>query len=59
MKETFAIQGNKFEEGDQYDIVKEIGSGAFGNCYVASTSSGPPIFVIKKVSWLNAVLSRA
>ena len=57
MKEIFAIQENKFEEGDQYHIVAEIGSGAFGKCYVASTiaSSGPTKFVIKKVSWLNAV----
>ena len=58
MKETFAIQDNKFEEGDQYDVIEEIGSGAFGKCYVASTiaSSGPSVFVIKEVSWLNAVV---
>ena len=55
MKETFVIHGKKFEKGDQYDVIEEIGSGAFGNCYVASSSSGPPVFVIKKVSWLNAV----
>lgn len=60
MKETFAIQDNKFEEKEQYNIIEEIGSGAFGKCYVASTiaSSGPPFFVIKECPYkVNELLA--
>jgi len=58
LKETFTIQDNKFEEGDQYDIIEEIGSGAFGKCSVALTRIGPPVFVIKKCHYkLNELLA--
>ncbi|KAK2548927.1 Serine/threonine-protein kinase OSR1 [Acropora cervicornis] len=58
LKETFTIQDNKFDEGDQYDIIEEIGSGAFGKCSVALTRIGPPVFVIKKCHYkLNELLA--
>ncbi|XP_015773312.1 PREDICTED: mitogen-activated protein kinase kinase kinase 14-like [Acropora digitifera] len=58
LEETFAIQDNKFEEGDQYDVIEEIGSGAFGKCYVASKSSDPTLFCIKKCPYkVNELLA--
>jgi len=58
LEETFDIQDNQFEEGVQYDIIYEIGSGAFGKCYVASTNSDPPLICIKKCQYkVNEILA--
>ena len=58
LQEIFSIQDGQFKEGIHYYINyddDEIGSGASGTCYKASTSNDSFIFCIKKVSQPNAV----
>ncbi|XP_067025836.1 uncharacterized protein [Acropora muricata] len=59
LQETFDIKDNQFEEGVQYNIISEIGSGAFGTCYAASTSSkDTPLICIKKCQYkVNEILA--
>ncbi|XP_015761605.1 PREDICTED: serine/threonine-protein kinase PAK 2-like [Acropora digitifera] len=58
LQETFDIKDNQFEEGVQYDIIEDAGYGAFGKCYVASKSSDPTLFCIKKCQYkVNEILA--
>ena len=55
LQETFSIQDGQFQEGTHYFVDEKIGTGAFGDCYMANTGKDSSIFCIKKVRQCNGV----
>lgn len=53
LQEKFSIENGQFKEGNHYNIIEPVGSGAFGECFVASTEDESEgfLFCIKKCQY--------
>lgn len=53
LQEKFSIENGQFKEGNHYNIIEPVGSGAFGECFVASTEDVTEgfLFCIKKCQY--------
>ncbi|XP_068757758.1 serine/threonine-protein kinase PAK 3-like [Montipora capricornis] len=53
LQEKFSIENGQFKKGKQYNIIEQVGFGAFGECFVASTEDESEgfLFCIKKCQY--------
>ncbi|XP_068714381.1 serine/threonine-protein kinase nekl-2-like [Montipora foliosa] len=60
LQEKFSIENGQFKEGNHYNIIAQVGFGAFGECFVASTEDESEgfLFCIKKCQYrINELLA--